>query len=78
MMDMVRKHCVQGTGNHDTAKACVDRTHEMMRMFKQATMNFVSLKLVFGLEQDVFRIYIGRFRSSMTIQTDRGVFTGSS
>lgn len=44
MMDMVRKHCVEGTGNYDTAKACVDRTHEMIRMFKQATWNFVSME----------------------------------
>lgn len=43
MMDMVRKHCIEGTGNYETAKACVDRTHEMMRMFKQATFNFVCL-----------------------------------
>lgn len=42
MMDMVRKHCVEGTGNYDTAKACVDRTHQMMRMFKEVAHNFVS------------------------------------
>ncbi|ERF71522.1 hypothetical protein EPUS_00511 [Endocarpon pusillum Z07020] len=43
-MDMVRKHCVEGTGNYDTAKACVDRTHQMIRMFKEATYNFVPPK----------------------------------
>jgi hypothetical protein len=43
MMDMVRKHCVEGTGNHDTAMACVDRTHQMIRMFRDATRNFVGL-----------------------------------
>ena len=42
MMDMVRKHCVPGTGNYEAAQACVDRTHEMLRMFKEATRNFVS------------------------------------
>lgn len=42
MMDMVRKHCVPGTGNYNAAQACVDRTHEMLRMFKEATRNFVS------------------------------------
>ena len=42
MMDMVRKHCVPGTGNHDAAQACVDRTLEMMRMFRESTRNFVS------------------------------------
>jgi hypothetical protein len=42
MMDMVRKHCTPGTGNHNAAQACVDRTHEMLRMFKEATRNFVS------------------------------------
>jgi hypothetical protein len=42
MMDMVRKHCVPGTGNYEAAQACVDRTHEMLRMFKDATRSFVS------------------------------------
>jgi hypothetical protein len=42
MMDMVRKHCVPGTGNYEAAQTCVDRTHEMLRMFKEATRNFVS------------------------------------
>lgn len=41
MMDMVRKHCVEGSGNYTTAQACVDRTHEMLRMFKKATETFV-------------------------------------
>jgi hypothetical protein len=41
MMDMVRKHCVEGSGNYITAQACVDRTHEMLRMFKKATETFV-------------------------------------
>ena len=41
MMDMVRKHCVEGSGNYKAAQACVDRTHEMLRMFKQATTTFV-------------------------------------
>ena len=45
MMDMVRKHCVHGTGNYDAAQACVDRTHEMLRMFKQATATFVSPRI---------------------------------
>lgn len=42
MMDMVRKHCVPGTGNYEAAQACVDRTHEMIRMFRDSTRNFVS------------------------------------
>ncbi len=42
MMDMVRKHCMEGSGNYKAAEACVDRTHEMLRMFKQATATFVS------------------------------------
>lgn len=42
MMDMVRKHCVEGSGNYTTAQACVERTHEMLRMFKKATATFVS------------------------------------
>jgi len=41
MMDMVRKHCAEGSGNYKAAQACVDRTHEMLRMFKQATATFV-------------------------------------
>jgi len=41
MMDMVRKHCVEGTGNYATAQACVDRTHEMLRSFKKTTASFV-------------------------------------
>lgn len=45
MMDMVRKHCVEGSGNHTTAQSCVDRTREMIRMFKQATWNFVCCEI---------------------------------
>ena len=42
MMDMVRKHCAPGSGNYETAEACVNRTHEMLRDFKKVVFNFVS------------------------------------
>ena len=42
MMDMVRKHCVEGSGNWKMAQACVDRTHGMVRDFKKAVYSFVS------------------------------------
>jgi hypothetical protein len=54
MMDMVRKHCVEGSGNYETAKACVDRTHQMMKMFKEVMYNFVSLKSLFVLLSAIF------------------------
>ncbi|KAL9616629.1 MAG: hypothetical protein Q9160_008512 [Pyrenula sp. 1 TL-2023] len=41
MMDMVRKHCAEGTGNWQTAQACVDRTRKMMSDFREVKRNFV-------------------------------------
>jgi hypothetical protein len=43
-MDMVRKHCEEGSGNQKIAQECVDRTHEMIRSFKKTVQNFVSQK----------------------------------
>ena len=59
MMDMVRKHCVQGTGNYITAKACVDRTQQMIRMFRETTHNFVSLIMLIILQKTILRTCVG-------------------
>jgi len=59
MMDMVRKHCVEGTGNHDAAQACVDRTHEMLRMFKRATATFIPPR------DNIDRVPLGASSASM-------------
>ncbi|KAL6712948.1 hypothetical protein ACLMJK_009503 [Lecanora helva] len=41
MVDMVRKHTVEGTGNHRTIMGCVNRCREMMRDAKDISKSFV-------------------------------------
>ena len=43
MIDMIRKHTVEGTGNWRTIVAMVQRSQEMLRMAKDATRSFVCL-----------------------------------
>ena len=45
MVDMVRKHCVEGTGNYRTADACVERTKKMLGELRDIKRNFVSLDI---------------------------------
>ena len=41
MIDMVRKHTVEGTGNYRTIMGCVDRAKEMMQVSKLVSKTFV-------------------------------------
>jgi hypothetical protein len=43
MLDMVRKHTVEGSGNYRTIMPMVDRCKEMLNQFRQVTTNFVRL-----------------------------------
>lgn len=42
MVDMVRKHTVEGTGNHRTIMGMVERSSEMLYMSKKMERSFVS------------------------------------
>ena len=41
MVDMVRKHTVEGSGNWRTIMGCVDRAKEMLQVSKQISRTFV-------------------------------------
>jgi hypothetical protein len=41
MVDMVRKHTVEGTGNYRTIMGCVERTKHMLYEAKQIARSFV-------------------------------------
>ena len=41
MIDMVRKHTVEGTGNYRTIMGCVDRAKEMLQDSKHVSKTFV-------------------------------------
>ncbi len=41
MLDMIRKHTVEGSGNHRTIMPMIDRCKEMLRQFKPVTNSFV-------------------------------------
>lgn len=41
MIDMVRKHTVEGTGNYRTIMGCVDRAKEMLQVSKNISRTFV-------------------------------------
>ena len=41
MIDMVRKHTVEGSGNHKTIMVMANRTQDMLRMAKEVTRTFV-------------------------------------
>ncbi|KAF6231876.1 hypothetical protein HO173_009959 [Letharia columbiana] len=41
MIDMVRKHTVEGSGNYRTIMGCVDRAKEMLQVSKQISRTFV-------------------------------------
>ena len=43
MVDMVRKHTVEGTGNWTMIVGCLERAQEMLATSKQISRNFVSL-----------------------------------
>lgn len=42
MIDMVRKHTVEGSGNFSTIMGCVDRAKQMLQVSKQISKTFVS------------------------------------
>jgi hypothetical protein len=41
MLDMIRKHTVEGSGNYRTILPMVDRCKEMLRQFREITSTFV-------------------------------------
>ena len=49
MIDMVRKHTVEGTGNYRTIMGCVDRAKEMLQVSKHSSRTFVWEPYVQGL-----------------------------
>ena len=53
MLDMIRKHTVEGSGNWRSICTMVERAREMMQMTKQATRGFVSLAV--SMIQDSIR-----------------------
>ena len=53
MLDMIRKHTAEGSGNWRTVCTMIERTQEMLRMTKEVNKSFVclflQLKLAIGL-----------------------------
>lgn len=47
MVEMVRKHTVEGTGNHRTIMSCVQRTQDMLREVKQISRSFVRITIIY-------------------------------
>ena len=55
MVDMVRKHTVEGSGNYRTIMGCVDRAQEMLRVSKQIARTFVNFP-----ELQMLRLYTNK------------------
>ena len=60
MIDMVRKHTVEGSGNWRMICELVDRTNEMLRVSKQQARSFVHSTLGYGFPNQLltqFRLH---------------------